>query len=393
MDTRGRTQEPENRIQLKENTEYRMNAEKKYELVYRFIRTYVDQKKFTATTRIPSENSICKKLSVSRETVRTAIGKLVAEGFLYSIKGSGTYFNKSHVLSENYTQEHGKIKIAFIAQGQDFNANCNIVKGIKQALSKESVDLKIFLTDNKLSNERKCLEACSTGFHGLIVDGVKASILNPNLEYYSALYDKGTRVIFYNNFYIHTTFPKIIIDDAMCADELMKRLTSAGHNRIAGIFVYDNYQGVEKYKGYIRSLHKYGAVFDDKYVKWCISDEAYDTRLFSKSILQFLKKIPKATAIVCCNYMILKMVLDVIESIGKKVPEDYSIVCFDYSGDDWEHSGITSSIHPAYEMGLEVGKRMIEMVADPKYKLHDYSYIFPPSIHVGNSIKDLRTSP
>ena len=91
--------------------------------------------------------------------------------------------------------------------------------------------------------------------------------------------------------------------------------------------------------------------------------------------------------------MILRMLLDVIESIGKKVPEDYSIVCFDYSGDDWEISGITSSIHPAYEMGLEVGKRMIEMVADPKYKLHDYSYIFPPNIYTGNSIRDLRVNP
>ena len=370
-----------------------MNGEKKYELVYHFIRTYIDQKKFLANTRIPSENSICKRFSVSRETVRTAVGKLVAEGFLYSIKGSGTYFNKSHVLSENDTEGTGKIKIAFIAQGQDFNANCTIVKGIKQALNKESVDLKVFLTDNKLSNERKCLKACSTGFDGIIVDGVKASIMNPNLEYYSDLYDKGTRVIFYNNFYMHTRFPRIIIDDAMCADELIKRLTVAGHDRIAGIFVYDNYQGIEKYKGYIRSLDKYGAVFDDKYVKWCISDEAYDTKPFSRSILKFIKSIPKATAIVCCNYMILRMLLDVIESIGKKVPEDYSIVCFDYSGDDWEISGITSSIHPAYEMGLEVGKRMIEMVADPKYKLHDYSYIFPPNIYTGNSIRDLRVNP
>jgi GntR family transcriptional regulator of arabinose operon len=362
----------------------------KYIVVYEYIRTYIDQKKFTSNTKIPSENFICNKFSVSRETVRTAIKKLVDEGLVYTVKGSGTYFNKSLVLLDNQPAENGKIKIGFIAQGQDYNANCNIVKGIKSALDSENIDLNIFLTDNKLANERKCLNACSTGFHGLIIDGVKASILNPNLDYYSTLYEKDIRIIFFNNFYIHSPFPKVIIDDAKCADELIRRLTEQGHTRIAGIFVYDNYQGIEKYKGYIRSLDKYGAAFDDKYVKWCISDEAHDRKNFSKTLLKFIKSIPLATAIVCCNYMILKIVLELLETSGKKVPDDYSIVCFDYSNNDWEESGITSSIHPAFQMGIEVSKRIIAMVQDADYKSHDYSCVFPPNIYEGSSIKRIK---
>jgi GntR family transcriptional regulator, arabinose operon transcriptional repressor len=362
----------------------------KYGLVYAYIRTYIDQKKFTLNTKIPSENFLCNKFNVSRETVRTAMRKLAYEGYVHTVKGSGTYFNKSMALTPTAIPDNGKIKIAFIAQGQDSNASSNIVQGIKHALDSDSVELKIFITDNKLANERKCLEACYTGFNGLIVDGVKASILNPNLDCYSTIHDKDIRVMFFNNYYMHTPFPKVIIDDAMCADALIRRLTDRGHTHIAGIFVYDNYQGIEKYKGYVRSLLKYGAVFDDKYVKWCISDETYDRKNFPKLIWRFINGLPKATAIVCCNYMILKMVLDLFEEHGKKVPEDYSLVCFDYSSNDWGSCGITSSIHPGFEMGVEVGRRILAMVQDAQYKEHDYSYVFPPNIFDGCSIKDIK---
>jgi len=315
--------------------------------------------------------------------------KLADEGAIYTVKGSGTYFDKVHALENGHLTQNEKVRIAFIAQGQDFNTSSNVAKGIRHALDHDSIELKIFLTENKLANELKCLESCYTGFDGIIVDGVKASVLNPNLGCYFRLAEQNIRIIFYNNYYLHTNFPKVIIDDASCADLLVKNLTERGHTHIAGIFVYDNYQGIEKYKGYVQSILKYGAVFDDDYVKWCISDETYDGKTFPKILMKFIRRLSQVTAIVCGNYMILNMVREMLSLHGKKVPGDYSLVCFDYSGPDWEHSPITASIHPGFAMGVEVGQRILEMVADEDYKSKDYSYVFPPKIHVGNSIKDL----
>jgi len=362
-------------------------GERKYDLVASYIRTYVDQKKFTHDARIPSEHFLCGKFAVSRETVRTAIRNLAEEGLLYTVKGSGTFFNSAAALSKSPPPAGEQIRVGFIAQGQDLNASANIVNGIRSALDKEAVDLKIFLTDNKIANERKCLEACSSGFHGLIIDGVKASILNPNLSFYTRLYEKGLRMIFFNNYYLGTPFPKVIIDDAACADELVRRLTEKGHTHIAGIFVYDNYQGIEKYKGCVRAILKYGAKFDDKYVKWCISDETYD-KSFPRTLMKFIKGLPKATAIVCCNYMILEMVRRLFREKGIGIPRDYSVVCFDYSRPDWAESGITASIHPGFDMGYEVGARILDLVRDPDYLSKDYSYVFEPHIFDGGSIRE-----
>lgn len=362
---------------------------RKYEVIEQYVHTLIDQKQFTEDVRLPSEHFLCKKFGVSRETVRTAFSRLKDREIIYTKKGSGTFVNKKAFLREQHQMDHGKIKIGAIIQGQDYHANKNLIRGIKDALGNESVELRIFYTDNKLANERKCLLSCSSGFHGLIVDGVKASMLNPNLDCYSALYDKDIRVIFYNNYYVDAQFPKVTIADNQCADELVKRLTEAGHQHIAGVFVYDNYQGIEKYKGYVRALQKNGASYDDAYVKWVISDDTYDKKDFHRSLWKFLKAVPKCTAIVCCNFMILRTVLELLQKQGKEVPKDYSVVAFDYSDTDWSDSGITASVHPGYEMGFEVGKRIFRMISDNEYKIHDYSYTFKPTIYDGWSIRNL----
>lgn len=118
-------------------------------------------------------------------------------------------------LLDIFTEKQYKTKIGLIIQGQDFNANSNLVQGIKYALNEEEIDFKLFFTDNKLANERKCLIACLKNFDALIIDGVKASILNPNLDCYSRLYEENIRMIFYNNYYKDTNYPHVIIDDLL----------------------------------------------------------------------------------------------------------------------------------------------------------------------------------
>ena len=207
--------------QLKTLKEYK-KTQKKYVLVYNYLRIYIDQNKFTLNNRLPSENFLCGKFSVSRETVRTTMKMLIDEGRAFTVKGSGTYFDRNSALKEQDSSDTSLTRIGFITQGRDYNTSSNLVRGIKDSLKDDSIVLKIFMTDNKLSSERQCLESCRDGFDGLIVDGVKASIMNPNRDLYEKLDRRGIRMIFFNNYYMNTAYPRVIIDDALCADELVR---------------------------------------------------------------------------------------------------------------------------------------------------------------------------
>ena len=210
-------------------------TERKSEQVYRWLLAYIDETKFSGNQKLPSENALCRRLNVSRETVRTAMDQLEAEGLIYRVKGSGTYFHKEQAMSRELSDENAKWKIGLILQGQDPDANSVLIEGVRSVLADQRVDLHVFLTDNKFSNERRCLQTVvHQNFHGFIVDGVKASIMNPNLDCYKELYRRRIPVIFYNNYYKNLKYPRVIINDTECADALVGRLIRAGHKRIAG---------------------------------------------------------------------------------------------------------------------------------------------------------------
>ena len=362
---------------------------KKADKIYNWLRAYIDENKFSSNQKLPSENELCRRLDVSRETVRAAMTRLAEEDLVTRVKGSGTYINKEAAVSGPARSLNAEYKIGLILQGQDSHANSRLIDGIRDVMSDTDVDLQIFFTDNKFSNERNCLDVVAhQGFDGFIVDGVKASLLNPNLDCYRNIFAKKIPVIFYNNYYKELNYPRVINNDYKCARELIGLLTRAGHKKIAGIFVYDNYQSIEKFRGYVGALRSAGLKFEDDYIKWCISNEAHADG-FYKEIGKFLKGLPKCTAIVCCNYMILQSVLHFLRETGKSVPEDYSLVCFDYSGQDWEHSGITCSIHPGYEMGIQVGKRLLKMIQNHEYCGNGYSYLMDLRIYEGRSIRKL----
>ena len=358
----------------------------KTELVYLWVRAYIEENKFSSSTKIPSEHTLCRKLAVSRETVRRALEHLTREGLLRRVKGSGTYINKEAALSWELGGSGGKLKIGLILQGQDGNANSSLMEGIRSILPPDQVDLRTFLTDNKFSNERHCLQTViNQGFQGFIVDGVKASLLNPNLDCYQKIYQKRIPVIFYNNYYRNLKCPRVVVNDLRCAEELIGLLIRQGHRNIAGIFVSDNYQSIEKFQGMAATLQKNGVEYQDDYTKWCVSNEAHDPS-FVRSIDRFLKRLPQCTAVVCCNYMIYRMVRQVLEKQGRRVPEDCSLVCFDYSNEDWETEGVTCSIHQGCRIGREVASRLMRMIRNRDCDDLGYTYVLAPEIYLGRSV-------
>ena len=51
---------------------------KKTDEVYRWLMAYIDENKFSGNLKLPSENALCRRLDMSRETVRAALERIIS---------------------------------------------------------------------------------------------------------------------------------------------------------------------------------------------------------------------------------------------------------------------------------------------------------------------------
>ncbi|MFI3174742.1 MAG: GntR family transcriptional regulator [Bacillota bacterium] len=362
---------------------------RKSEDVYRWLRLYVEQNKFSDNLKLPSENFICNKFLVSRTTVRESLRLLTQEGLIYAVRGSGTYINQVMVAPLEYGDSN-EIKIGAILQGQDKGAIHDFLEGIRDEIKGKDIGLYIYYTDNTFANERYCLQMVMTqNFSGFIIDGVKSVIINPNLDCYEKLLQKKKPVIFYNNYYSSLPYPRVTTDNQSSAKLLLGELLNKGHKQIVSVFWCDNQQSLDKFAGYTKMLCSRGLSFQDDDVYWCMSSDGVGDS-FARNFLKFLRTKTKATAIVCCNYLVYCEVKKVIERLNKKIPEQYSVVCFDYSEKNLEDEGVTCTIHPAYEMGQISARNLTRMIFNKIPYADRYSQKIPPKLYEGISVKNLR---
>ena len=97
-------------------------SNRKWQRVYRWLLAYIDENKFTGNQKLPSENTLCRRLNVSRETVRLAMDQLEQENLITRVRGSGTYFNKEVAMSRELSRADFQIKIGLILQGGERRA-------------------------------------------------------------------------------------------------------------------------------------------------------------------------------------------------------------------------------------------------------------------------------
>lgn len=68
-----------------------------YEQIYRILKERISKGEFKANQKIPSEYELSKMYGVNRHTVRKAIERIRNEGYVYTIKGKGTFISTKKI--------------------------------------------------------------------------------------------------------------------------------------------------------------------------------------------------------------------------------------------------------------------------------------------------------
>ena len=99
------------KIQAEIGKQRRGSMHRYYQEIYDYVRRQINAGEWPLGYKLPREIDMCTQFDVSRNTVRRALDKLVQEGCLKRIKGTGTfvtrpqYINKTTLFLQSFAEE------------------------------------------------------------------------------------------------------------------------------------------------------------------------------------------------------------------------------------------------------------------------------------------------
>ncbi|HNW86680.1 MAG TPA: GntR family transcriptional regulator [Candidatus Limiplasma sp.] len=326
----------------------------KYLQLTETLRAAIQSGQYGFGAKLPSENELTRLYACSRQTVRQALGILDAEGLTERVRGSGTFVKGTKV------QHAWMHNVAVVSTYISDYILPSMLAGIQQELSANGYTAMFFATNNRVDNERRILnELMRKPIDGLLVEGTKSALPNPNLDLYRKLRSQGIPVVFLNGFYQDLgDFPHVVTDDCQGGYIATNFLIGKGHRKIAGIFKNDDRQGHERYLGYSSALIEHGLDLIDDNVLW------FTTHTRADMVNQYaLRTVEGCTAVVCYNDEVAVPLLNLLLHAGKAVPQDMAIISFDHSTmADLAAVRITSLDHPKQRLGVEAVRMLLHMI-------------------------------
>jgi len=354
----------------------------KYIAISNWIKENIDNNTFKDGEKLISENQICERFDVSRQTARQAVLILEQNGLVTRKRGSGTYITKTVQTSKPMSHNIG-IMTTYL----DDHVFPYIISGAEKVLSKADYNMTLRLTRNKVHNERtQLLSLLDSEIDGLIVEGTKTSLPNPNLDVYQKFYEKNIPVIFINAYYQALSCNYIVNDDVLGARLATRHLIENGHKRIFGIFKHDDQQGENRYKGFIDELYDQNLSVDDHMIMW-YSTESEDEYFRSNQLQILAEKLKKCTAVICYNDQVAMRLIQFFNQSTINIPKDLSIVSFDNTNvAEYASVPLTSVVHPSKEVGKLAALSILTMIENP---LHTVNHTFSPDMVIRESVTKL----
>ena len=318
----------------------------KYEELARWLRQSIQNGTYQTGQRLPSENELTQTTGYSRQTVRQAMALLENEGLTDRVRGSGTYV-RSQVPSRRRTHN-----IAVVTTYIGEYIFPDILRGIDGVLSGNGYTQLLSATGNRVDRERQILEDLrQKPIDGLIVEGTKTALPNPNIDLYAYFDEQRIPVVFINGFYPDLTSPVYVVADDRAGGRLAcERLLKQGHRRIAGVFKNDDIQGHRRYAGYLQALTEAGIPVDDDHVLW-YATETRDDLILS----QAQRLLEGCTAVVCYNDEAAMQLLRHPASDGVEV------ISFDHSTFA-QLSSFYSLANPKEEIGRLAAEKLLHLL-------------------------------
>jgi GntR family transcriptional regulator of arabinose operon len=364
-----------------------------YGQIYNYLLEKIRSGELQRGGRVPSEKELADQFSVSRITSKKALEMLSANRLIERLQGKGSFVvEELPVMSEALSTESKNPQnwklVGLILPDFADSYGLRLIHGVEERCSELGGRMLMKITYDKREEE----EAAIRSFLQLNVDGF---IIFPvhgehyNSELLRLVLDKHP-LVFVDRYLKGLAACSVYTDNRAAAFDITKYLLERGHTQIGFISLpAENTSTIEdRIQGYTDALTQHGQHFKPQYLMTHLfssvprSFEERNVQVDFENVKKFVKLNPELTAFVAVEYNLALILREVLLSLGKDIPGQTSIVCFDSPRNPFGKHLFTHVSQDEFAMG----QRAAELLQQ-QWDLKEVSFnnIIPYTIVKGDS--------
>jgi GntR family transcriptional regulator of arabinose operon len=332
-----------------------------YSVIMDELKAQISSGDYLPEAQLPTEAELSSRYGVSRITTRRALEELERDGYIYRIKGSGSFVkSRSRAQAEKRESAAGKM-VSLILPSEDDRGTMGYIRGTSDWLNANGYYLSLHQSDYDSQKERDLLEM-------LTRDGISGIILYPrndqtNYDILHRLCLENYPIVTIDKYYDSLPLGAVVSDNLDGSYRAVSRLIELGHRKIAfltAVSIESTSSVRDRYFGYCKALKDHGLPIDSRYIRLNMKGyrEEVGVERFYKELLDSYQN-EGVTAIQTENDLIAANLLNLCLDRGIRIPEDFSIIGFD-NNPVTEH--VIIPLTTVEQQFYEIGRRAAEIV-------------------------------
>ena len=359
-----------------------------YEQIYNYVIGEIQDGNLKPGDRVPSEKELSVQFHVSRITSKKALEKLTNDHVVERMRGKGSFVAQAIDIerlqnlvtggnSEAFLPEASHHIIALLLPDFAESYGLRLVKAVEQRLKEYGYSMLLRRTSGAHNEEELAIESClSVGVDGMIV-------FPEHGEYYNArllrlVLDRFPLVLV-DRYLKGIPACSVFTDNRQAAFTLASYLLDRGHQKIAFISPpADGTSAIEdRLQGIMAAMSSRGLHFSEEDCLTSLYSTLPDAfgpdniRDDEQTIQQFIERHEKYSAFIACEYYMAQVLVQALQNIGRHVPEDYSVACFDSPEDTLGNVQFTHIRQNEQAMGRTAVDLLLAQISDKQVPLQN----------------------
>ncbi|MBE5853318.1 MAG: GntR family transcriptional regulator [Lachnospiraceae bacterium] len=330
--------------------------------------------------KLPTEQELCDKYHVSRQTIRSSLLLLEEEHLIHRIQGSGAYITPQ----EEYIASK---KIVLLLSEDSEYTYPGLISDVEAVLRTKNLRLTVSTMRSDVNIERNILQQLLSESISVLVVEATRTVFSPNTDLYEKLQLQGTHILFIGSTPSLAHPANVIsIDHAEGGRLLGNCLITQSLRSIYALLPDFIDDAKERYLGLQIAFREKGLPIPFENIYWYTNKQLQllrakkDTSFFLPLIRN---QLTDCDAIFCYNDEIAYSLIKELTYAGISVPEQVSVISFDNSYlCSISVPMITSVGLPFHEPGYSVGNAIVDLIFENSTK----NKTLPWELHLRGSV-------